>query len=104
MNTIMPKDAERLIKEEGAVVLDVRAPREYTEGHIAGAFNMNINDSGFAESVRTLNPDKKYIVYCMGGGRGGRAVSIMNELGLSDAKNLVGGVTAWQAEGLPVEK
>lgn len=104
MNTIVPKDAEKLIREKGAVVLDVRTLEEYREGHISGARNMNINDTGFAENVRALDRDQKYIVYCMAGGRGGRAVSLMSELGFKDVKNLVGGITSWGAEGLPVEK
>ena len=104
MNTIVPKDAEKMIGEGGVVVLDVRSPEEYAEGHLAGAINMNINDAGFADNVRALDRDKKYVVYCLAGGRGGRAVSLMNELGFKDAKNLVGGITVWKSEGLPVEK
>ena len=104
MNTIVPKDAEKIIGEGGVVVLDVRSPEEYAKGHIAGARNMNINDARFADNLRTLDRNKKYVVYCLAGGRGGRAVSLMMELGFKDAKNLMGGITVWESEGLPVEK
>lgn len=104
MNTIVPMDAQKLITEEGAIVLDVRAPAEYSAGHIVNAINMNINDAQFTDNLRALDRDKKYVVYCLAGGRGGRAVARMEELGFKNAKNLVGGITVWKSEGLPVEK
>lgn len=104
MSTIEPKDARMLVAEGKAIVLDVRSPEEYAEGHIAGARNVSINDAGFARTIEMLNRDDAYVVYCMGGGRAGRAVSLMEKLGFKYAKNLAGGITAWKSAHLPVEK
>ena len=103
MNNIPPKEAQKIIESGKAVVIDVRTPAEFADGHIPGARNININDSTFAESMRLLAPDTTYIVNCQSGGRSSRACAFMKDLGLVNVENLEGGFTAWKNAGLPTE-
>jgi rhodanese-related sulfurtransferase len=85
-------------------VIDVRTPVEYLGGHIHGAVNIDINGEGFEEKIKKLDAGKKYIVNCLSGGRSARACNIMTDLGGKDIMNLVGGMSSWRSEGLPVER
>ena len=50
---ISPRDfSDRLNKLQGAILLDVRSPEEYAEGHLKNARNINWNDDGFKKTSR----------------------------------------------------
>ncbi len=104
MNNITAKEAQKLIKKGEVTVLDVRTLAEYEAGHIQNAQNIDIQSPSFIEKIKALDPSAEYIVNCERGGRSGRAVSLMGELGFSKTFNLEGGILAWGKEGLPIEK
>lgn len=103
MNNILPEEAKRAIDVGKATVIDVRTPAEFAEGHIPGAKNFDIYDSGFEEAIQGLKPDVMYVVNCQSGGRSAKACVKMLELGLVGTMNLEGGFSAWKKAGLPVE-
>ncbi|OIP64394.1 MAG: rhodanese [Candidatus Yonathbacteria bacterium CG10_big_fil_rev_8_21_14_0_10_43_136] len=103
MNNILPEEAQKVIQSGKAVVIDVRTPAEFADGHIPGAKNFDIYDSGFTEMIRALPPSVIYIVNCQSGGRSSKACANMQEFGLVGAMNLDGGITAWKKAGFPVE-
>ncbi|MBX3744274.1 MAG: rhodanese-like domain-containing protein [Verrucomicrobiae bacterium] len=97
--------AERLLREErGVVVLDVRTPREFSEGRIAGSTNLDFNHRGFARELAKLDREKTYLVTCAVGGRSGKALPLLSKLGFKSVVHLDGGVKAWEAAGKPVGK
>jgi len=100
--TISPKDAFNDFQNQGALFIDVRTKSEHDSEHIEGNTHIDIGDESFEEKINALDKNKKYIIYCMSGGRAGRATSIMQKLGFENAHNLKGGITAWKAEALPV--
>lgn len=104
MNTISITEAQKIINNGQAVVLDVRTPSEFTEGHIRGARNIDINGASFDESLRALDTSVSYIVNCQSGRRSSRAVSLMHERGFTKATNLAGGIEEWKKAGFPVER
>ena len=104
MKTVTAKEAQKLIEEGEAVVIDVRTPAEYEAGHIQNAQNIDIQSPLFIEKIKALDLNAEYIVNCERGGRSSRAVSLMSEIGFSKAFNLEGGILAWEKEGLPIEK
>src|SRR4051812_29234502 len=58
-------EADAMRKEAGVVILDVRTPREYAEGHIPGSVNVDVSDpKAFDEQVKSLDKNKKYLVHC----------------------------------------
>lgn len=103
MNNVTFDEAQEMIKN-GVLVIDVRTPAEFAEGHIPGAYNIDIHALDFTERIKAFDPEATYIINCQSGGRSARATSLMHELGFTKAVNLTGGITAWKAAGLPVER
>ena len=80
----------------GAVLLDVRSPQEYQEGHIPGSKNVPLQR---LEDISEAAPDRAapLFVYCYSGARSGQAVSVLNGMGYADVRN-IGGIAAWSGE------
>lgn len=72
------------------IVLDVRTPEEYSQGHLPQAINIDVKNTSFKEEVSKLNRDDDYKVYCAHGRRAAQAVTIMQELGFKHLQNLGG--------------
>lgn len=81
------------------VVLDVREPHEWAEGHIAGAIHVPLSSVPSHEGL--LDPSVATVVVCHLGGRSARATAWLASQG-HDVVNLAGGMEAWQAAGRPV--
>ena len=77
---------ERMNREEGAVLLDVREPFEYMVGHIPGARNLPVTRIQQAE-YQAPNMAMPVFVYCKTGGRSTRAARILRSLGYRDVWN-----------------
>lgn len=97
-------EAQSLIQNNKVVVLDVRTPKEFDDGHLKGAQLENFYSESFAQNLEAYDKDADYLVYCASGGRSGKAVKQMQELGFRSAVNLDGGYEAWQKAGLPVSQ
>jgi len=102
--TISPLDAAAITDDPPTdlVVLDVRTPEEFAEGHLDGAVLVDFYDADFAEQLEALDPDVPYLVYCRSGNRSGQTLSIMDELGFESAVDVDGGILAWADAGLPI--
>lgn len=86
-----------------AVVLDLRTPEEYAEGHVKGARNIDYLDTAlFNNAIAGLDHARTYYVYCRSGRRSHAASEIMEKRGLKTV-DMEGGILAWQQAGLPVE-
>ena len=103
---VSPDEAEKLIKENpGIIILDVRSPEEFAEGHIKGAKNVNVHDAGFEKQVAGLDQTKPVIVHCGSGRRSTEALEEMgNKVKFPQIYHLNDGFRAWKAAGKPVEK
>ena len=89
---------------ENVFVLDVREPEEFKAGHIDGAVNVPIRT--LAQSLNKLPADKStpIAIVCKSGIRAAYATMSLKLLGYSNVKDVVGGMLAWEKEGLPVTK
>ena len=56
------------------MLIDVRTPEEYVNGHVKGAQNLNFMDENFQQEVAKLNKNKRYYLYCASGNRSGQAM------------------------------
>jgi len=80
------------------LVLDVREPAEYTQGHIHGAINI---PRGVLEFKISAHPDfqgaedRDILVYCQSGGRSALATENLNKMGYQKAVSMAGGFKAW---------
>ena len=93
-----------LQKEKNWVVLDVRTPNEFNEGHINGAININIFDQDALSRIDKLNRKAKYIVYCRTNHRSGIAVEHMMQSGFKTIYQMMDGFPGWAANRLPIQK
>lgn len=84
------------------VILDVRTPEEYDEGHIEDALLVNFNAPAFRDKLDNLDREKSYLLFCRSGSRSGRALTIMSELEFLNIYHMTGGMIEWNGEGLPV--
>jgi rhodanese-related sulfurtransferase len=95
---------QQLMKDEHSVVLDVRTPEEYSEGHIPGAINIDYRNENFEKGLDTLNKELVYEVYCRSGGRSSEAAEIMSRKGFKTIYHFEGGFLEWQKKNYPVVK
>jgi rhodanese-related sulfurtransferase len=86
----------------GALVLDVREPFEYAEGRVAGSTLVPL--ATVAERVDDFPKDQPVYVVCRSGNRSLVAARTLVEAGYSDVRNVDGGMIAWTAAGLPVQR
>ena len=105
---ITAEEAFNLIQENidnpTFIILDVRTPREYAEGHIEGAINIDFNSSAFSDEINKLDKNNKYLVYCRTGNRSRGAVNEMNKLGFREIYHLYVGMVGWSDTGYPLIK
>ena len=88
---ISPRDLDG---KKGAVLLDVRTNKEYTQGHIPGAVHIPLTEIG--EKVRKLKKDKDIVVFCQNGNRSIWAIKRLMSMGYKNLYNLKGGYRAWK--------
>lgn len=82
--------------DTGSVLLDVRTPEEFAEGHVRGAINVELaHIEAVREQISDL--DQHVYVYCRSGARSGRAVSFMQQLGYTHVEN-IGGVLTYSGQ------
>lgn len=86
----------------GALVLDVREPFEYAEGRVAGSLLVPL--ATVAERAGDFPKDQPVYVVCRSGNRSLVAARTLVEAGYSDVRNVDGGMIAWSAAGLPVQR
>ncbi|MDX2174581.1 MAG: thioredoxin domain-containing protein [Bacteroidota bacterium] len=100
--TISVDDFESKLLENPQLI-DVRTPEEFSEGHLKGAVNFNINADDFETEIAKLDKHKPVLVYCLSGGRSSSAAEVMGENGFMEVYNLQGGIMKWNAANKPLE-
>lgn len=93
--------SEKLKADDNAVLLDIRTPNEYNEGHIPNSILMNIYDPAFADEIQQLDKNKNYYLYCRSGNRSYHAGRLMVKFGFNKVYNLSSGILDWNE---PLEK
>ena len=101
---IAPNAAVQLINREKAVVVDVCQPEEFAQGHIVGSKNIPLADLEAKLPGVVKNKALPVVLVCQSGARSARAVATAKKLGYEQAQSLAGGLKAWKAATLPVEK
>lgn len=86
------------------VILDVRTPEEFAEGHLAAAVNVNLMAPVFESRVGSLDRGKTYLVYCRTGNRSAKAIQVMERLGFRSVHHMFEGIIGWQKKAFPLSK
>lgn len=84
-------DELKQFQNEGAIVIDVRSPQEYREGHIDGAISIPEYEIKKKIENMVLDKDKNIVVYCSSGGRSKKAQKVLKKLGYQNVYNLYEG-------------
>jgi len=80
----------------GAVLLDVRTPQEYAQGHIPGSKNVPLQGLGRVRSV-AQDENTPLFAYCYSGARSRQAASILQSMGYTSVIN-IGGISNYQGK------
>jgi len=96
-----PFAAEFLSSSQPPLLIDVRAPRERDQKHIAGSLGIPLNH--LTENLEKLPKGRPLLVYCAGGYRSSIAASLLQSLGFRPVSEIAGGIAGWEAAKLPVQ-
>jgi rhodanese-related sulfurtransferase len=101
--SVSPQEAIQLMNR-GALAIDLRSASEFADGHVPGARRMDGEQILKAAELLKKHQSKSLIVCCNTGSLATAAVRQLREQGFAQAVTLRGGLSAWRAEHLPVEK
>lgn len=91
----VPEAKTILAEEANAIILDVRTPEEFQEGHIEDAILINFFDENFEEQVALLDKNKPVLIYCRSGNRSNKASKILADLGFTEIYDITEGYAGW---------
>lgn len=95
---------KKAAESAGLVILDVRTPKEYADGHVAGAVNISSDELESRLGELEADRDRDVVVYCRTGHRAGIALGILEKAGFKHLYHLEGDYTGWAAAKRPIEK
>ena len=96
MRSMTPADVHAI---DGAVIVDVREPREHEQAHVEGTIDIPLGE--LVTRVDEVPRDTTVYVLCHVGGRSAQATQYLEAQGF-DAVNIDGGIVEWYRAGLPV--
>lgn len=83
------------IINDGAFIVDVRTPAEYSAGSVKSAVNIPLNT--LPQEISKFKNKKNIVVFCQSGGRSGQAKSILEKNGIQNVVNGINAKTVKQA-------
>jgi phage shock protein E len=99
---ISPSDFSQKDLKQKAVVIDVRTPEEYANGHVTGAINSDYRNGEFEEQLKNWDKNKSYYLYCASGNRSSKAAILLKDAGFKNIFDL-GAYSALKEAGVSVE-
>lgn len=93
------KEAYEAIGKYGHILIDVRSQDEVKMLGIKGAVNIPLEQ--LEQAIEQLSQYDSIHVVCRSGGRSSMATQMLNAAGIKQAKNVSGGLIAWERAGLP---
>jgi rhodanese-related sulfurtransferase len=101
LQTITPEKAAALLREEGAIIVDVREADERAYAHVPGSAHLPL--SRLAEAELAVEAGKPVVFHCQSGARTAQnAGALSSKAGDCEAFIVEGGLAAWKRAGLPV--
>ena len=92
-------EALRLWQNKEAILIDVRTPAEYRDGHIPGVVNIPLDE--LEKRMNEVPKDKKVVLICRTGNRSAQGTKLLRSKGFGNVYNSTGGMTTWKG---PVTK
>lgn len=104
INHVNAIEFKALVDSSKGIVLDVRTPNEYNQGHIKGAVMVDFYSKDFKEEVKKLDSSKPVYLYCRSGNRSSKSINTLKDLGFKEIYNLQNGIIDWQRNGFELIK
>lgn len=105
LRSVGPEEFAAMQDTPGTVLLDVRTPEEYQQGHLPGAkLLIDYHAADFEQKIDGLPRGKTYLVYCRSGHRSLNACELMQAKGFTTLVDLKGGILSWEKAGKPVDR
>ena len=97
---------DQLTSAPDTLMIDVREPDEFRQGHIAGSINIprGMLEFRISNEPQLQNLSRPIVVYCKTSGRAALSVVAMQTMGFTSVMSLAGGFDAWAAAGKPVAR
>lgn len=104
VRTTSSDKVEDLLKSNPeTVILDVRTPGEFSQGHLAGALNIDARQADVYSRIGKLDKSKTYLVYCRTRNRSGLISSYMANNNFKNVIQMTDGMMGWEANSLPLQ-
>lgn len=102
-HALSPQQAVHLINREHALVVDIRSPELFQQGHIVKALNVSAEELTNHKKLARYQ-DKPILVYCEKGVSCLKAVKSLEKAGYKKLYTLQRGLQEWKSNNLPLEK
>lgn len=86
------KDLQEFMRNNNAILIDVRSSQEYDEGHLNNAINIPLYNVKNEINENVKNKSNLIILYCSSGGRSKKAKAELEKMGYENVYNLKGGL------------
>ena len=100
---LQPQEAIRLMNQ-GAQVIDLRDAAAFSAGHVTGARHLGPDQRGAAPEALKKFKDRMLVLYCEEGQSAAGLTRQLHANGFTKVFTLRGGLAAWRAEGLPLQR
>ena len=90
----IPPEQALALREQGAVVVDIRDPQAFAAGHISGA--THLDNHSVADFIRNADLDAPTVVVCYHGNSSQGAAAYLISQGFSDVYSMDGGFELWR--------
>lgn len=95
---------KQLESAQKPLIIDVRTPQEYGEGHLPSAINIPHTEIAARLGEITAHKDQPVVLYCKTGRRAAIAAATLQQAGFTRLRHLEGDMEEWKAKGLPQER
>lgn len=100
--SLAPGPFGKLMKKNHVLVVDVRTPQEYAQGHLEGAANIDWQGGSLLKDLSGIDRSAPVLLYCGSGQRSGEVKEALVQAGFPHVYDLQGGLEAWAQDGKPV--
>lgn len=92
---IEPDQYRIAIERDSVQIVDVRTLKEYNDGYIDGAINVDFLSDSFLIKMQGFDKNKPLFIYCRSGNRSAKAAAKLTKSGFTEIIDLKGGYNAW---------
>ena len=99
---LTPKETHALVQNDAVQIIDVRTPKEFREGHIKNAKNIDFLSASFPDDITALDKQKPILIYCRSGNRSSKSIDLFLKAGFTTLYHLEDGIVKWTTDGYQV--